>query len=148
MASETKWNTILVGWPGEIEFTTKKVNAQQDHIDAEGSANAAPISVVTADNYADHAAEQERDVVVSKENREALEKILAKGDLCGGAKILPVWMAGEGDGDLNEGEVTLKDQNRWTMFAQRGKIIHEDKKERLLMYFRNRIMANVPLFTT
>ena len=121
LASETKWNTTLIGWPGEIEYTAKKDNPQQDHLDAEGSAQSAPISVVNAEHYEDHAAEQMGDMVLTKKDRNALETILGKGDLCGGTKILPVWMASEAEGDLKEGEVTFKDQGRWTMYAQRGK---------------------------
>ena len=119
LASNTKWKTTLVCWPGDIQYSTKTANAQQDHIDAHGSAGSAPISVVTAEHYEDHAAEQDGAVVVSKVNRNALEKKLAVGNLCGGAKIVPVWMAGEEDGDLESGDVTLKDQSRWTMYAQR-----------------------------
>jgi len=60
------------------------------------------------------------DVVLSKQDREGLEEVLGKGDLCGGATIRPVWMVGDKDGDLVEGDVTMKDQGRWLKYAQRG----------------------------
>lgn len=98
-----------------------KRDVQKQHQAADGSAATAPVQPVTAQSYAAHAAELEQDVVVSKQDRLNLEEKLATTELgTEGSKIVPVWVVGDKDGDLENGDVVLKDQNRWTSYAQRG----------------------------
>ncbi|KAJ6258920.1 Trehalose-phosphatase [Drechslerella dactyloides] len=104
LASGTSWNTVIVGWPGEVAPPIPKS-------DAHGSSE----KVIAQQ----HAAELEQDVILSKEARQGLEdKLSAPGnDL--GSRIVPVWVIGDKDGDLKNGDITLRDQDRWLNYAQR-----------------------------
>ncbi|KAK6335355.1 threalose-6-phosphate phosphatase [Orbilia brochopaga] len=95
LASGTSWNTVIVGWPGEV--TPKR------HGNGNGQ----------------DAAEQDQEILLSKEDRQALEDKLAASDNGLGSRIVPVWVVGDKDGDLKNGDVVLKDQDRWLNYAQR-----------------------------
>ncbi|RVD89325.1 uncharacterized protein DFL_000338 [Arthrobotrys flagrans] len=119
LASGTSWNTVIVGWPGEVSQSIGKRDVQKEHQQAEGGASNAPVQAVTASSYQQHSAELEQDVVLSKQDRVNLEEQLSREGNEIGKRIVPVWMVGEKDGDLRNGDVVLKDQNRWVDFAQR-----------------------------
>ncbi|KAF3934803.1 Trehalose-phosphatase [Dactylellina cionopaga] len=118
LASGTSWKTVIVGWPGEVTPSVGKRDVQKEHQAAEGGAANAPIQPVTTTSYQQHSAEMEQDVVLSKQDRQDLEdKLHSDNGL--GSRILPVWVVGDKDGDVKNGDVVLKDQNRWTSYAQR-----------------------------
>ncbi|KAF3081154.1 threalose-6-phosphate phosphatase [Orbilia oligospora] len=119
LASGTSWNTVIVGWPGEVSQSIGKRDVQKEHQQAEGGASTAPVQAVTASSYQQHSAELEQDVVLSKQDRVNLEEQLSHEGNELGKKIVPVWVVGEKDGDIKNGDVVLKDQNRWVDFAQR-----------------------------
>ncbi|KAK6518975.1 threalose-6-phosphate phosphatase [Arthrobotrys megalospora] len=119
LASGTSWNTVIVGWPGEVGQAIGKRDVQKEHQQAEGGAATAPVQAVTASSYQQHSAELEQDVVLSKQDRVNLEEKLSHEGKELGEKIIPVWVVGDKDGDLKNGDVVLKDQNRWLDFAQR-----------------------------
>ncbi|KAK6334369.1 threalose-6-phosphate phosphatase [Orbilia blumenaviensis] len=119
LASGTSWNTVIVGWPGEISQAVGKRDVQKEHQQAEGGAATAPVQAVTASSYQQHSAELEQDVVLSKQDRVNLEEQLSHEGNELGKKIVPVWVVGDKDGDIKNGDVVLKDQNRWVDFAQR-----------------------------
>ncbi|KAK6347571.1 threalose-6-phosphate phosphatase [Orbilia javanica] len=119
LASGTSWNTVIVGWPGEVSQSVGKRDVQKEHQQAEGGASTAPVQAVTAESYQQHSAELEQDVVLSKQDRVNLEEQLSHEGNELGKRIVPVWVVGEKDGDLKNGDVVLKDQNRWVDFAQR-----------------------------
>ncbi|KAK6495212.1 threalose-6-phosphate phosphatase [Arthrobotrys musiformis] len=119
LASGTSWNTVIVGWPGEVSQSVGKRDVQKEHQQAEGGASTAPVQAVTASSYQQHSAELEQDVVLSKQDRVNLEERLSHEGNELGKRIVPVWVVGDKDGDLKNGDVVLKDQNRWVDFAQR-----------------------------
>ncbi|KAF3928365.1 Trehalose-phosphatase [Orbilia brochopaga] len=93
LASGTSWDTVIVGWPGEV--TPKRDGNGQD------------------------IGESDQEVTLTKEDRQALEKKLAPADNGLGSRIVPIWVVGEKDGDVKNGDVVLKDQDRWLNYAQR-----------------------------
>ncbi|KAK6524165.1 threalose-6-phosphate phosphatase [Orbilia ellipsospora] len=119
LASGTSWDTVIVGWPGEVTPSVGNRNVEKEHQAAGGEAAAAPIQSVTADSYQQHSAQLEQDVVISKQDRLNLEEKLSNSGDGLGSRIVPVWVVGDKDGDLRNGDVTLKDQNRWVDYAQR-----------------------------
>ncbi|EPS45711.1 hypothetical protein H072_119 [Dactylellina haptotyla CBS 200.50] len=119
LTSGTAWKTVIVGWPGEVAASVGNRNVEKEHQAAGGQASAAPIQSVTASSYQQHSAELEQDVVISKQDRTNLEEKLSNYGDGLGSRIVPVWVAGDKDGDVKTGDVTLKDQNRWVDYAQR-----------------------------
>ncbi|EWC45915.1 hypothetical protein DRE_04922 [Drechslerella stenobrocha 248] len=109
LASKTSWNSVIVGWPGEV---APKAPKPEPH-----SASGAQSGPGTS--YPPHAPEPDQDVVLSKQDRLALEEKLSLEDNDLGSRILPVWVVGDDDGDLKNGDVVLKDQSRWLNYAQR-----------------------------